>query len=93
MLAALPISLWTTSLTLSQKPKVDRFAVAYGDASRYDVLKEHCEKLHGAGATISVSETLEACLKLGVTAPTVSGIFDETVTTLLDDFREYIMKG
>lgn len=55
--------------------------------------KEHCEKLHKAGATISVSETLEASLKLGGAALTVSGVSDKTVTTLLDDFRAVYYEG
>ncbi|MCJ8323548.1 MAG: cation:proton antiporter [Rhizobiales bacterium] len=55
--------------------------------------KEHCEKLHKAGASISVSETLEASLKLGGAALTVSGINSETASDLLDDFREVYYEG
>ncbi len=50
--------------------------------------KEHCEKLRKAGATIPVSETLEASLKLGGAALAISGVSDKEVNNLLDDFRE-----
>ena len=50
--------------------------------------KKHCEKLHRAGATIPVSETLEASLKLGGAALSVSGVSGDKVEALLKDFRE-----
>lgn len=55
--------------------------------------QEHCEKLYKAGATIPVSETLEASLKLAGAALSVSGVSDETVSDLLDDFREVYYEG
>ncbi|PCI55529.1 MAG: transporter [Alphaproteobacteria bacterium] len=50
--------------------------------------KDHCEKLHKAGATIPVSETLEASLKLGGAALAVSGVSDKEAANLIDEFRE-----
>ncbi len=50
--------------------------------------KEHCRKLYKAGATMPVSETLEASLKLGAAALNVSGIPDEEINNLIDDFCE-----
>ncbi|MCF6321551.1 MAG: monovalent cation:proton antiporter-2 (CPA2) family protein [Rhizobiaceae bacterium] len=50
--------------------------------------REHCEKLYKAGATIPVSETLEASVMLGGAALAASGVGDEEVDALLDDFRE-----
>ncbi len=50
--------------------------------------KEHCRKLLKAGAIMPVSETLEASLKLGSAALTISGVCSEDVGNLIDDFRE-----
>ncbi len=50
--------------------------------------KKHCERLHKAGATILVSETLEVSLKLGGAALAVSGVSDKKTEFILEDFRE-----
>ncbi len=50
--------------------------------------KEHCKKLSDAGATITVSETLEASLQLGGEALTISDIPHDEVECLLEEFRE-----
>ncbi len=64
----------------------DRYPTTQIYARGHD--KEHCKKLYEAGATITISETLEASLQLGGAALTVSSISDEDIESLLNDFRE-----
>jgi monovalent cation:proton antiporter-2 (CPA2) family protein len=47
----------------------------------------HCNELLGAGATITVSETLEASLQLGAAVLEVSEVPAEVTGDLLDSFR------
>ncbi len=49
---------------------------------------EHCEKLSKAGATLPVSENLEASLTLSGAVLDVNSIPSEEVTRLLEEFRE-----
>ncbi len=49
--------------------------------------KEHCEKLRKAGATLPVSETLEASIMLSGAVLEVNDIPKEEVTQLLEEFR------
>lgn len=55
---------------------------------------EHCKRLLEAGATLSVSETLEASLQLGGAVLEANGISNEEVRRLLQTFRqEYYGEG
>ena len=55
---------------------------------------EHCQRLLEAGATLAVSETLEASLQLGGAVLEVNGISNEEVGRLLHAFRqEYYGEG
>lgn len=49
--------------------------------------QQHCDQLMKAGATIAISETLEASLQLGAAALTTMGILEEDTATLIDSFR------
>ncbi len=55
--------------------------------------KEHCEALYEAGATIPVSENLEASIKLGGAALAVSGVCDDNIDILLENFRKKYYSG
>lgn len=48
---------------------------------------EHCDRLNKAGATSTISETLEASLQLGASVLNKSGLPSETIEGLLQDFR------
>ncbi len=49
--------------------------------------RHHCEQLLKAGATIAISETLEASLQIGAAVLNTMGVFDEDATALIDSFR------
>ncbi|MGD8593993.1 MAG: NAD-binding protein, partial [Gammaproteobacteria bacterium] len=49
--------------------------------------REHCERLNKAGATKTISETLEASLQLGGSVLSKSGLSSEAIDSLLQDFR------
>ncbi len=55
--------------------------------------KEHCEALYEAGATMPVSENLEASIKLASAALTISGVSDDNTDILLDNFRKKYYSG
>lgn len=50
--------------------------------------RQHCEQLLKAGATIAISETLEASLQIGGAVLTSMGVFEEDTTTLIESFRK-----
>ncbi|MGB5338184.1 MAG: monovalent cation:proton antiporter-2 (CPA2) family protein [Gammaproteobacteria bacterium] len=50
--------------------------------------RHHCEQLLKAGATIAISETLEASLQIGAAVLNTMGVFDEDATALIDSFRK-----
>lgn len=50
--------------------------------------RQHCEQLLKAGATIAISETLEASLQIGGAVLTSMGVFEEDATTLIESFRK-----
>ena len=50
--------------------------------------REHCERLNKAGATKTISETLEASLQLGASVLYRTGLSAEDIDGLLQDFRE-----
>ena len=50
--------------------------------------RQHCEQLLKAGATIAISETLEASLQIGRAVLTSMGVFEEDTTTLIESFRK-----
>lgn len=55
---------------------------------------EHCQRLNKVGATLSVSETLEASLQLAGAVLEFNGILNQEVTRLLQAFRqEYYGQG
>lgn len=49
--------------------------------------RNHCEELRKAGATLAISETLEASMELGRNVLQSNGIADSEVTQILDTFR------
>ena len=50
--------------------------------------RQHCEQLLKAGATLAISETLEASLQIGRAVLTSMGVFEEDTTTLIESFRK-----
>ena len=50
--------------------------------------REHCDELLKVGATIAISETLEASLKLGGAVLNNMGVFEEDATALIESFRK-----
>lgn len=50
--------------------------------------RQHCEQLLKAGATIAISETLEASLQIGGAVLTSMGVFEENTATLIESFRK-----
>jgi Kef-type K+ transport system membrane component KefB/voltage-gated potassium channel Kch len=50
--------------------------------------REHCDRLNKAGATKTISETLEASLQLGASVLYKSGLPTEDIDSLLQDFRD-----
>jgi len=54
--------------------------------------KQHCDELLKAGATIAISESLEASLQLGGAALNTMGIFEDEATALIDSFRQKYYK-
>jgi monovalent cation:proton antiporter-2 (CPA2) family protein len=50
--------------------------------------RQHCEQLLKAGASLAVSETLEASLQIGSAVLGTMGIFDEDASALVDSFRK-----
>ncbi len=54
--------------------------------------KEHCKKLHEAGATLPVSETLEASIILSAAVLGVNNVSEEETTRLLEEFRDVYYK-
>ncbi len=49
--------------------------------------RQHCDQLLKAGATVAVSETLEASLQIGRAVLNSVGTFDEDTTALIESFR------
>jgi voltage-gated potassium channel Kch len=49
--------------------------------------REHCERLNKAGATSTISETLEASVQLGASVLLNSGLPSEEIDSMLQDFR------
>jgi monovalent cation:proton antiporter-2 (CPA2) family protein len=49
---------------------------------------QHCEQLLKAGATIAISETLEASLQLGGAVLSTMGILEEDATALIESLRK-----
>ena len=52
----------------------------------------HCDELLKAGATIAISETLEASLQLGGAVLNTMGVFEDEATTLTNSFRKEYYK-
>jgi len=50
--------------------------------------RSHCDELRKAGATLAVSETLEASLQLGAAVLEVSEIPGDTISSLLESIRQ-----
>jgi voltage-gated potassium channel Kch len=50
--------------------------------------RQHCEQLLKAGATIAISETLEASLQIGAAVLNTMGVFEEDATALIESFRK-----
>ncbi len=50
--------------------------------------RQHCDQLLKAGATLAISETLEASLQLGAEALKSMGVVEEDVAALIDPFRK-----
>jgi voltage-gated potassium channel Kch len=50
--------------------------------------RQHCEQLLKAGATVAISETLEASLQIGAAVLTTMGVVDEDATSLIESFRK-----
>jgi monovalent cation:proton antiporter-2 (CPA2) family protein len=48
---------------------------------------EHCDRLNKAGATTTISETLEASLQLGASVLQKTGLPTDEIESLLQDFR------
>jgi monovalent cation:proton antiporter-2 (CPA2) family protein len=49
--------------------------------------QQHCNQLIKAGATIAISETLEASLQIGAAVLDTMGVFEEDTTALIESFR------
>jgi monovalent cation:proton antiporter-2 (CPA2) family protein len=50
--------------------------------------QHHCDELLQAGATIAISESLEASLQIGGAVLNTMGIFDEDAAALIESFRK-----
>jgi len=50
--------------------------------------RKHCDQLLKAGATLAISETLEASLQIGRAVLMAMGTFEEDTTTLIESFRK-----
>ena len=50
--------------------------------------RQHCDELLKAGATVAISETLEASLQLGGAVLNTMGVFEDEATALIDSFRK-----
>jgi hypothetical protein len=50
--------------------------------------RQHCDQLLQAGATLAISETLEASLQLGAEALKSMGVIEEDVAALIEPFRK-----
>ena len=50
--------------------------------------QQHCEQLMKAGATIVISETLEASLQIGAAVLDTMGVVEEDATALVESFRK-----
>ena len=50
--------------------------------------RQHCEQLLKAGATIAISETLEASLQISGAVLTSMGVFEEDTAKLIESFRK-----
>jgi len=50
--------------------------------------RKHCEQLLAAGATIAISETLEASLQIGAAVLKTMGVGEEDCTGLIEAFRK-----
>jgi len=50
--------------------------------------RQHCDQLRKAGATMAVSETLEASLQISTAVLTTMGVFAEDAGELIESFRE-----
>jgi monovalent cation:proton antiporter-2 (CPA2) family protein len=50
--------------------------------------RQHCDQLLKAGATIAISETLEASLQLGSETLSTMGVFEEDAAALIESFRK-----
>ena len=50
--------------------------------------RQHCDQLRKAGATMAVSETLEASLQISTSVLTTMGVFAEDAGELIESFRE-----
>ncbi|HBE92932.1 MAG TPA: transporter [Gammaproteobacteria bacterium] len=49
--------------------------------------KQHCDQLLKAGATIAISETLEASLQIGGEVLNAMGVFEDDAAALIESFR------
>jgi voltage-gated potassium channel Kch len=50
--------------------------------------RQHCEQLSKAGATIVISETLEASLQIGGAVLSTMGIIEEDASALIESLRK-----
>ncbi len=50
--------------------------------------RQHCDQLLKAGATIAISESLEASLQMGGAVLNVMGLNEHDAAALIDAFRE-----
>ena len=50
--------------------------------------QQHCNQLIKAGASIAISETLEASLQIGAAVLDTMGVFEEDTTALIESFRK-----
>jgi voltage-gated potassium channel Kch len=49
--------------------------------------QQHCNQLLKAGATVAVSETLEASLQIGAAVLNTMGVFEDDTNALIESFR------
>ena len=50
--------------------------------------RQHCDQLLTAGATLAISETLEASLEIGEAVLNTMGVFEEKAAALTESFRK-----
>ena len=50
--------------------------------------RQHCDELLEAGATIAISDTLEASLQIGGAVLNTMGVFEEDAAVLIESFRK-----